>query len=108
MDVYEVVKRALADPAFAAELQLAAVKASRSEANSDDWLELQSYFVRSPKELTTLRGPGGAGGAEYRGTTTITTVTTVTTIPCCFTTTTTTTGAMAVRTRDKATSFTQE
>lgn len=95
MDVYDVVKRALADPAFAAELQMAAIKASRSEASSEDWLELQSYFVRSPKELATLRGPATGEGAQQRGTTTITTVTTVTTLGCMFTTTTTTTGAVA-------------
>jgi hypothetical protein len=90
MDVYEVVKRGLADPAFAAELHQQALRASRKEATTDEWVELLAHFVDSPRELYRLNETELA--RELRATTTTTTTTTTTSVtsPVCTLTTLTT------------------
>lgn len=90
MDVHELVKRAIADPEFAAELHLHALRASRKGATADDWLQLHSHFVNNPRELLRLRESGLGGTARHTTTTTTTTTTTSVTSPVCTTTTLTT------------------
>ena len=105
MKVDSVIKKALADPVYAAELAAKAGRASAAfdrapQVQGEAWHELLKEFASTPEELgKLLADPSMPGGgptlpATGTGTTTTITIATLTTLPCGFTTTTTTTGTL--------------